>query len=296
MSTGQARLRAFALVAVIAVGTSWAVAPAAQQPLRPDVDSVLRDVGQRVQQWYGRAQSIVSVETVAIQPLRYDMAPDGFPRRLSYELRVAWDPDQAAPGEFPEATILRQLITINGRPPRPRDEPGCMDPKSVSPEPLTMLLPSHRERFRFSLAGTTRVDGRAALMIDYQGVVRGAPKVEWTKECVSIELPGRSRGRIWVDAESHDVVRLDEQLVGLFDFAVPREHARPGSPTSMTIERADSSIRYRRVEFDDPPETLMLPASVDIVQIVRGGGVQRHRISQRFTDYRRFVTEGRILN
>jgi hypothetical protein len=63
----------------------------------------------------------------------------------------------------------------------------------------------------------------------------------------------------------------------------------------MVIERADSSIQFKRVEFTDPEETLMLPASVDTLQIVSGGGIQRTRITQRFTDYRRFLTEGRVV-
>ena len=31
----------------------------------------------------------------------------------------------------------------------------------------------------------------------------------------------------------------------------------------MTIERADSSIRYRRVQFAEPDETLVLPSSIE---------------------------------
>jgi hypothetical protein len=170
-----------------------------------------------------------------------------------------------------------------------------MDPKPVSPEPLAMLLESRREGFVFTLAGTTRVDGRAALMVDYRGVAAGPPDITWRENCVSISLPGRSRGRIWIDAGTYDVLRLDEHLVGQFEFPVPREHQRRGAAMSMLIERSDSSIRFRRVEFQDPDETLMLPATIETVTIVRGGGIQRTRISQRFTDYRRFLTGGRIV-
>jgi hypothetical protein len=110
-----------------------------------------------------------------------------------------------------------------------------------------------------------------------------------------VSLPGRSRGRIWIDAGTYDVLRLDEHLVGLFDFSVPREHQRRGASTSMTIERADSSIRYQRVTFDDPPETLMLPVSVETVTVIRGGGIQRTRISQRFSGFRRFIGDARVV-
>jgi hypothetical protein len=270
-------------------------APAAQAPADLPVDDLVTRVGERVVKWYARAQSVISLETVSIQPLRSDLSPVDFPRRLAYELRVAWDPGSAEPGLLPEATVLRDLISINGRPPRERDQPQCMDPKSVSPEPLAMLLPAKRGQFAFAVSGRTRVGGRPAVVIEYRGVAPGAPEITWTRECVSVSLPGRSRGRIWVDAETYDVLRYDEHLVGMFDFPVPREHQRRGASNRMTIERADSSIQFRRVAFTDPEETLMLPASVDTVQIVRGGGVQRTRITQRFTDYRRFLTEGRVV-
>ena len=270
--------------------------PAAQAPADLPVDELLTKVGERVVEWYARAQSIVSLETVSIQPLRSDLSPIDFPRRLAYELRVAWDPGRATPGLLPEATVLRDLISINGRPPRERDQPQCMDPKSVSPEPLAMLLPAKRGQFAFTVSGRTRAAGRSAVLIDYRGVAPGAPEINWTRECVSVSLPGRSRGRIWVDAETYDVLRYDEHLVGMFDFPVPREHQRRGASNRMTIERADSSIQFRRVGFTDPDETLMLPASVDTVQVVRGGGVQRTRITQRFTDHRRFLTEGRLVD
>jgi hypothetical protein len=207
---------------------------------------------------------------------------------------VAWDA-VSAPGTLPEPSVLRHLVAVNGRPPKEGEEPGCMDPKPVTPEPLMMLLPREREDYAFTLAGTTRVDGREAVMIDFKGAAPGPPEITWTKECVSVSLPGRVRGRMWVDAQTYDVLRLDEHLVGLFDFAVPREHQRRGAARAMTIERADSSIRYRRVDFEDPPESLMLPARVDTVTVFRGNGIQRTRISQRFSDHRRFVADVRVL-
>jgi hypothetical protein len=79
------------------------------------------------------------------------------------------------------------------------------------------------------------------------------------------------------------------------DIAVPREQQRTGGPAHMTIERADSSIRYRRVLFTDPDETLLLPSTIETVTIVRNSGSPRVRISQTFDNYRRFVTGSRIV-
>lgn len=255
------------------------------------VDALER-VGQRVERWYARAQTVVSREAVSIQPLRADYTPVDFPRRLVFELRVAWDPER---GPL-EAAVMRQVVSVNGRSPRANDRAGCMDPKPVSPETLTMLLPARRAESEFSLAGQGRVDRRPALMIDYRGLASLPPTIQWTTECVTVSLPGRSRGRIWIDAETYDVIRLDDRLVGSFEFDVPHEHVRRGAAPSMIVERAESSIRYKPVKFADPVETLMLPSSIDSVAVIRGAGIQRVRISQRFTDHRRFLTDGRLVD
>jgi hypothetical protein len=256
-------------------------------------DGAIVRVGDYVERYYARAQSIMVDESVTIQPLGLDLRNEGFARRLTYELRVEWNPDVT--GDESPAKVTRQLIAINGRPPKAGQEPECLDPQSTSPEPLAFLLPARREKFIFKAAGLGRVEGRAAVMIDYRSVKPEDPKVEWKKECVSIDLPGRARGRIWADPETSEILRLDEGIIGLVDITVPRAQQRMGGSTFMTVERADSSIRYRRVLFTDPDETLVLPASIDTTTIVRNSGSPRTRISQTFSNYRRFVTGSRIV-
>jgi hypothetical protein len=256
-------------------------------------DAAIASVGDYVERYYARAQSIVVDENVSIQPLAMDLRSDGFARRLTYELRVEWDPD--ASGDESPAKVTRQLLAINGRPPRVGQEPECLDPRSISPEPLAFLLPDRRDKFIFKAAGLGRVGAREAVMIDYRSVKPEEPKVEWKDECVSIDLPGRTRGRIWADPETSEILRLDEGIVGLVDIPVPRQQQRMGGSTFMTIERADSTIRYRRVPFTDPNETLLLPSSIETVTIVRNSGSPRTRIVQTFGNYRRFVTGSRIV-
>jgi len=285
------------LIYLALVAGASATSDAAQRPgPAEDLAQTLARVGQRVQQGYARAQNVVSTETVWIQPLRSDLTPTDFPRRLVFELRVEWDPDRTGLDGVPVANVLRAPVSLNGRSSPDREGAGCMDPKLVSPEPLGMLLPARLGESEFSAAGVARVDGRPALMIDYRGRAAAPPEVTWTDACVSVTLPGRSRGRIWVDAATSDVLRLDDRLVGMFEFDVPREHIRRGAARSMVIERAESSIRYKRVEFQDPEETLTLPAAIDTLTVIRGGGIQRVRITQRYSDHRRFLTAGRVIN
>jgi hypothetical protein len=170
-----------------------------------------------------------------------------------------------------------------------------MDPKTVSPEPLGMLLPDRRDDYHFTWVGRRRVDGRDATVVDYRSLSPGSASVVWREDCVSIDLPGRSRGRIWIDTETADVLRIDEQLIGMFDLRVPLEQQRRGASDSMTVERADTSIRYRRVPFSEPDEMLILPVSIDTLTVVRNSGAPRVRKTQEFSNYRRFVTAGRVL-
>src|SRR5262245_60613853 len=183
---------------------------APQECERADTD--VARIGAYVARYYDRAQSVMADEAVSVQPLGRDLAAAGFARRLLYELRVEWNPD--AVGDDSPATITRRLVAVNGRPPGPKDEPKCLDPKNESPEPLGFLLPDRRAKFTFTSAGVGRIDGRPALMVDYRSVKPEPPKAaidEKDKDCIMFDLPGRSRGRVWADPETGEILRLDER-------------------------------------------------------------------------------------
>ena len=61
------------------------------------------------------------------------------------------------------------------------------------------------------------------------------------------------------------------------------------------MERWDSSIRFKRVTFQDPEETLVLPVESSTLQITRGAGTPRLRTSTQYLSYRRFITGGRVV-
>jgi hypothetical protein len=250
-------------------------------------------VGEYVEEYFARAQSIIARETVVLQPLARDLTPDGFARRLVYDLRLDWNPSPA-PGDAP-ATIVRELVSAAGPPLGPPDQPDCLDPAAVSPEPLTFLLPDRRHRFAFQIKGQARVDGRPAVTIDYAPQAPEPPVVKWTKMCAKVDLPGRMRGRLWVDPGTGAVLRFDEHLVGPVDIPRPPEARNRPGPDWFTFERVDTSIHYEPVTFSDPDETVLLPSRVEGVSVITNSGVPRLRITQSFTDYRRFVTESRIV-
>ena len=61
------------------------------------------------------------------------------------------------------------------------------------------------------------------------------------------------------------------------------------------MERWDTTIRFKAVRFSDPDETLMLPVSSTSLRITRGAGQPRLRTVVEYTDYRRFLTGGRVV-
>jgi hypothetical protein len=258
----------------------------------PDPTSLVSRVGSYVERYYARAQSIVARESVILQPLQNDFGVAGFARRLEYDLRIEWNPD-APPDQ--RATVVRELVSAKGPPLGPPKQPDCMDPRSVSPEPLAFLLPERRQKFAYKLAGSTKVNGRAANIIEFKPTFDEPPTVNWDDECGQIDMPARTAGRIWADAETSEILRYDEFLIGWTDIPGPKDKRRSGSPDWFTVERADTSIRYKPVTFTDPEETLLLPSEITNLTVIRNSGIPRLRSTQTFSNYRRYVTAGRLV-
>lgn len=263
----------------------------------PGLAEVLQKVGARVEQYFARAQSIVCLEIVGIIPVDTGGLTRG--RTVESELRLSWEPTDGNPIPI-EARTLRQVIKVNGRPPRKGDQDNCTAPEQNTWEvqPLSLLLPQQRHEYSFKLAGRTRIDNRAAILVDFRMIDKPSVTVELVNgndNCVSWSLDGGLRGRVWIDAETYDVLRMDQGLIGLVDIPLPRKIANRDRWPSWTMERFDTSIRFKAVTFQDPPETLVLPASATSFRITRGGGSPRLRTSTEYSGYRRFITGGRIL-
>jgi hypothetical protein len=282
---------------VVALATASVVSLGGQSATTPSIDlsALLARVGERIEAYYQRAQSIVCTETVQLVTMDMGFTPDPHTRRLVYELRVSWD--KAGDSDTtPEANVLRQLKSINGRPPKPGEEPGCLDPKPVSLDPLAFLLPHHQQEYKFTYKGVGRIgDGRTAAMVDYAPAGKPPPEITWNDSCVSINVPARTTGRVWIDRFAGDVLRIDETVMGPFDVQVPESQRRKGANPSLVLDRADSSIRYKLVTFTEPNEIVLLPESIEMMSVIRGSGAPRLRTTQRFTGYQRFVTGGRVV-
>lgn len=257
-----------------------------------DVTAFLGRIGAYVERYYATAQRVVAVEAVTIQPLRRDLTSTEFARQLEYDLRVEWTPGEA--GEPGEAQVRRTLLKVNGRAPRPKDKPGCLDPRPVSPEPLAMFLPAQQADYAFSKPRPSRVGGRRVTRLEYRPLTAGPIEVSWKEDCVSVDLPGRWRGQVWADETTGEILRVDEFLVGRHDITVPDKQQRNWGVPTLTLERSASSIRYKPVRFQNPEEVVLMPAEIESVT-AWSTGTPHLRVRQVFSNYRRFITDGRIL-
>lgn len=263
-----------------------------------EVRATLDRATARVKDFFERAQSLVCTERVHVQPLSSGLSGDGFGRTVESELRVSWDGDA---GGASEARAMRQVMKVNGHRPRKNDRNNCTTPERHDTEPqvLSMLLPGERDDYTWSLAGSATIDGRAALLLDFRE--KEALSLEVTlqdddEDCLSYTVRGGSRGRMWLDAESHDVMRLDQHLTGQANAPMPRIlQRRPGASPTMTVERFDTSYRFKRMRFENPDETLVLPVSSTSLRITQGGGTPRMRVTTEYRDYHRFLTGGRLV-
>jgi hypothetical protein len=264
-----------------------------------DIAGVLEHAGARVTEYFTRAQSLMCLEKVSLQKLGISFGADGPARFVESELRVSWEPSPENP--IPTAALtLRQVLRVNGAPPRKKDHNNCTTPEQQDSEeqPLSILLPHQRDKYTFTYDKHEPIDRRDAIVIAFRE--KQKPKVdvsliEDNEDCISFDIEGGMRGRIWIDIYTHEVLRLDRSLSGLVEIPLPKKVTRHGGDSYWTMERWDSSIRFKGVAFQNPEETLVLPVSSSTLQITRGAGTPRLRTSTQYVAYRRFITGARIV-
>lgn len=276
-----------------------AVTLSADQAPSIDIGGVMQRAGERVTEYFARAQRIMCLEKVSLQKLGSGFGADGPARMVESELRLSWEPSEENPTPT-EAHTLREVVRVNGGKPRKKDWDNCTTPEQQASEeqPLSILLPQQREKHAFSYDKHEIVDGRPAIVVAYRETRKPTVEVSLiadNENCISFDIQGGMRGRIWIDLETHDVLRMDTGLIGLVDIPLPRKAMRPGGDSRWTMERWDRSIRFKRVSFEDPQETMVLPVTSTTLQVTRGSGTPRLRTSTQYQSYRRFITGARIV-
>ena len=251
-----------------------------------DLTPVLLGLAERTWQYYDRFISIICTETVHHQDLRFNLTPVGKPRVTVFELNVTRN--SSAKGET-EFRVGRTLQSVNGKPSRRNQLPECTDPKTGSPEPLGFLLTENQRRFRFAAAADAAGGPPGAHAIDFVETPPERAKVTWEGNCFTAEGGGQE-GRVWFDPATYDVLQVHVRL--LKPFLVPFPSGSFGLQPAIRVERSDATLRYSRVEFQQPNEVVLLPESIETVNVLRG--VASMRIHQTLSHFRRFLAESTI--
>lgn len=235
-----------------------------------------------------------------MQPLSSGLSSDGFGRVVESDLRLTWTPeDDGTPPT--EARTHRTVLRVNGSAPRRNDRNNCTTPEQQDTEtqPLSMLLASQRSDYTFRMGKPATLDRRPAFRVAYrmrEKVRVDVSLVDGKEDCVSFDIKGGMHGQIWIDAETYDVLRLDQALDGPVDIPLPRAVTRrAAAPDRWTAERMDVSIRFRVVRFADPEEAVVLPVSSTALRVVRGAGTPQLRTQVTYDQYRRFLTGARVV-
>jgi hypothetical protein len=266
-----------------------------------DLETVLARVGEKISDYYKRVQNVICIEKYTVQPIGRDYGPDGFARVTESELRVETDSNDGDGGG--EAKIVRVLRKVNGRMPREKDKKDsgrCTDPNPLSPEPLSFLLPAHRAEYTFALVGMGKGKDRDSLLVDFKSIpTKSRPELIQSEkgldDCFSAvgEIP--TKGRVWINANTYDVTKVEEHLIGgPVDLRIADGLRRKKNLDQIAIERFDITLRFKRVVFHEPDEEMLLPESIDNL-IAWRGGMQSSRRIQTFSEYRRFLTGGRVV-
>ena len=234
-----------------ALALSPATGLTAQAP--PDVETLLARVSERIAEYYARAQNVVCTEKQTVQPVSRDFMTAGFARITEYELHVESDA-AGEDGAVPEAKVVRDLVRVNGRVPRDKNNKareGCTDANPLSAEPLAFLLPSHRSEYTFTSGGFGKGKDRNTFVIEFRSM-KPEGKGELSEDpnghadCFHWSMPVVMKGRIWVDATTYQVVRIEQGMVGYADLTVPMKLQRKHNlEDNVVVERHDTTIRYK---------------------------------------------------
>jgi hypothetical protein len=273
---------------------SQEAAAAAAAPARGDerLARILARVGEGVARYQAGLFSIAFDETLRQEELRKDMTPKKS-KEYVFETVVLRE-ELSADEEDYYPRIVRRLKTADGRPAKKGDRPtGAYDVQS-----LNFLLPKNQKLFEFSLDGEETLEGRPAYRIRMLRPGQGEPHVEWNRRALvgmSFRVFAPFVYLIWVDAESFDVLRLESHLAAPFEFDSPRVFGAFGPSGHFRYTHQDYAVRFRRQQFKDPEQALLVPESAEWLTVIEGAKTGRRRATLRFSGYRRFRSDVKVI-
>jgi hypothetical protein len=281
------------------------VVPSLAQSGEPDFATLMQRVRERVKNYHIDLQRVAWTETVREQALNEDRTAKDKPREFVYDtilrLQLPTPDDVSMPFYLRPQSDLR---LVDSKAVKKGTTPKLSDPQPMAAGFLAFVLAKDwRTRdYGFSYAGRAVLNGRNTFMIDVVffpktwlsikpiNTFRGgklnqseAPQVVWKDDFFGIYGLQR-KGRIWVDADSYDVLQFEERSEP-FGFKKGRDN--------LTFEYVMTS-RFRAMTFENPSETLMVPDSFERVFTTRGWRIPVFRTVYSFSDFKRFSGDAEI--
>jgi hypothetical protein len=267
--------------------------PAGDASKDSELTRILDGVAEGVKRYQTGLFRIAFTETLRREELREDMTPKRS-REFVFETVVLREPLSEDEEDFyPHA--VRRLKTLDGKPAKPGSKAEREARAGVAS--LSFLLPQHRARYVFTLEGEETIGGRRARRIRMLQPSEGEPRVEWERGFVglSFRVFAPFVYLIWVDAETFDVLRYESHLAAPMEFDSPRAFGRFGPSRHLRYAAQDYAVRFRRVQFKDPEQTLLVPDWAEWLTVIEGARQPRRRDTLRLSDYRRFRSDVNVV-
>jgi len=250
---------------------------------------LLVKVDERVRSYYDRLTSITCTESVTQEELKGNFQPNGKSRAFVYDLVVIREPAKAGDAEL-QVKAERRIKSIDGRAVDAVDLPHCTDPVPAYSDPLDFLLSRNQARFKFETV--SKESNADATVMAFAETSARPTTASWKHHCFEAD-GGRIKGRMWIEPATGDVMKLQTQLAEPFRIPVPGNDLQDRLHAPV-VERSDTTVRFKRVPFENPEETLLLPESIVTVTVMRAVSTPRMQTTQTFTNFRRFMTEVKV--
>lgn len=262
-------------------------------PAAGELERILERVGEGVARYQTGLFSIAFTETLRREELREDMTAKKS-KEYVFDTVVLREELSAEEDDYYPRPV-RRLKTIDRKPSKKRLGPEV----NYFVSSLGFLLPKHRGPLQFTLEGEETEAGRKLYRIRILSPGEGEPRVEWQRRVVGFRfrVVAPSVYMIWVDAETFDVLRLESHLAAPFEFDGPRAFGfgRFGPSRHFKYAAQDYFVSFRRQQFKDPEQTLLVPDSAEWVTVIEGASKPRTRATLRFSNYQRFRSGVKVI-
>lgn len=254
---------------------------------------ILERVSEAAERYNKGMFGIAFTEALRHEELKKDLTPKRS-KEYVFDSVVLREQLSADESDYYPRTV-RRLKTVDGKPAKAGDAGERI---GFYVAPLYFLLPQRIKSLHFTLEGEERLGGRSAYRLHMEWPGQGEPKVEWEGMRFLVSAPMALS--IWVDAESFDVLRIESHLVAPFEFESPRSFnvgpfGRIGPTRRLRYAREDYTVSFRRAQFKDPEQSLLVPESAEWVSVIDGAKWARVRATLRFADYRRFRSDVKVI-